>query len=269
MTLKGHLNDVATVQFFPSNLVVLTGGSDFLLKIWSVLDGSNPVTLQGHTSASSRDGTVKLWNCGTSSTIATLGNYEFAINKMILLTSLPSQYEPAEKTTLDPMEVGTEDKLVLVALDDGSIRGLHLGTKKEVFATPTSDDPLTSMAYEPETETLFAGSKNGLVQLFSLQKGLDQPQLKWKRNGYAITSLAVKTNENGEKVLCVSSADGSAYQTGPLADFVAAFAGVAVEAELSGSELETVYDMKIMPRENESDCQRIACAVRDGKIKIY
>lgn len=50
MTLKGHLSDVTTVQFFPSNLVVLTGGSDFLLKIWSVLNGSNPVTLQGHTS---------------------------------------------------------------------------------------------------------------------------------------------------------------------------------------------------------------------------
>lgn len=53
MTLKGHLSDVTTVQFFPSNLVVLTGGSDFLLKIWSVLNGSNPVTLQGHTSGMS------------------------------------------------------------------------------------------------------------------------------------------------------------------------------------------------------------------------
>lgn len=46
-------------------------------------------------SASSRDGTIKLWNCGTSSTIATMGNYKFAINKMIL-TKLPAQYKPAE-----------------------------------------------------------------------------------------------------------------------------------------------------------------------------
>lgn len=49
--LKGHLSDVTTVQFFPSNLVLLTGGADFQVKIWSVLDGSNPVTLQGHKSA--------------------------------------------------------------------------------------------------------------------------------------------------------------------------------------------------------------------------
>lgn len=42
--------------------------------------------------ASSRDGTVKLWNCGTSSTIATMGNYNYPINKMIL-AKLPEQYE--------------------------------------------------------------------------------------------------------------------------------------------------------------------------------
>lgn len=78
-----------------------------------------------------------------------MGNYKFAINKMIL-TQLPTQYKPAEIETLgryrqsrefdyisltkliDPMEVDTADKLVLVALDDGSVRGIHVGTKKEV-----------------------------------------------------------------------------------------------------------------------------------------
>jgi proteasomal ATPase-associated factor 1 len=49
-TLTGHLSDVTTVQFFPSNLVLLSGGADFQLKIWSAIDGSNPVTLKGHTS---------------------------------------------------------------------------------------------------------------------------------------------------------------------------------------------------------------------------
>lgn len=75
----------------------------------------------------------------------------------------------------------------------------------QIFATPASDASLTSIAYEPETETIFAGSKDGLVELFSLKKDLEKPQLQWKRGGYAITSLAVKTNENGEKVLCVSN----------------------------------------------------------------
>lgn len=34
---------------------------------------------------------------------------------------------------IDPMEVDTADKLVIVALGDGSVRGIHLGTKKEVI----------------------------------------------------------------------------------------------------------------------------------------
>ncbi|CAO3644110.1 unnamed protein product [Mucor hiemalis] len=282
-TLKGHLSDVTTIQFFPSNLVILTGGADFQLKVWSVLNGSNPVTLQGHTSAitstgiisqgrnvlsSSRDGTVKLWNCGTSSTIATMGDYQFPVNKMIL-APLPSQYEPASPESLDPLEVDTADKLVLVALGDGSVRGIHLGTKKELFATPTSDTELTAVAYEQESGTIFTGNASGLVQVFRIEKSLQVPHVEWKRNGHAITALVTKLSENGETVLCVSTADGSVYQTGSLSSIIADSSVVHLEAEYTGSELEPVYDMKVMPSLQESGSQRIACGVRDGKIKIY
>lgn len=99
--------------------------------------------------ASSRDGAVKLWNCGTSSTIATVCSYSTPVNKM-LLTKLPPKYESAPAGTLgnsdisyfadmllcfalDPLEVDTADKLVLVGLDDGTVRGIHLGSKKEVY----------------------------------------------------------------------------------------------------------------------------------------
>ena len=38
-----------TCRFFPSGKVVLSGGADLRLKIWSAEDGSCPVTLKGHT----------------------------------------------------------------------------------------------------------------------------------------------------------------------------------------------------------------------------
>lgn len=66
-----------------------------------------------------------------------------------------------------------------------------------------------------------------------------------------------------------SLADGSVYETGSIAAVVASSPSVHVEAEFTGSELETVYDIKVMPSETEAGCQRMACAVRDGKIKIY
>jgi len=34
-------------EWFP-DIVILSGGGDFLLKIWSVLDGSCPITMKGH-----------------------------------------------------------------------------------------------------------------------------------------------------------------------------------------------------------------------------
>ncbi|KAI7902093.1 WD40-repeat-containing domain protein [Cokeromyces recurvatus] len=274
--LEGHVSDVTTVEFFPSNLVVLTGGADFQLKIWSVLDGSNPVTLKGHTSAitntaiiskgrnvlsSSRDGTIKLWNCGTSSTITTMGNYKVPVNK-IILTQLPSQYEAAPIETLDPMEVETSDKLVLAALDDGSVRGIHLGTKEEIFAIPTNGIPLTAIAFDQETEIIFIGNKDGFMLAYSLKEQKIVSQ--WKRNGYMITSIVIMLNKNGEKILCISSADGSVYQTASLTN-----TKIQVEAELTGNELEAVYDMKLVPTKHESGYQRVACAVRDGKIRIY
>ena len=46
--LEGHISDVNTCRFFPSGKVVLSGGADLRLKIWSAEDGSCPVTLKGH-----------------------------------------------------------------------------------------------------------------------------------------------------------------------------------------------------------------------------
>ncbi len=48
-TLEGHVGDIYTCRYFPSGIVVLSGGADLRLKIWSVQDGSCPRTLTGHT----------------------------------------------------------------------------------------------------------------------------------------------------------------------------------------------------------------------------
>ena len=45
--LVGHVGDVTVCDFFPSGEVVLSAAADLRLKIWSVKDGSCPVTLAG------------------------------------------------------------------------------------------------------------------------------------------------------------------------------------------------------------------------------
>lgn len=46
--LEGHVYDVNCCRFFPSGLVVLSGGMDAQLKVWSAEDASCAATFKGH-----------------------------------------------------------------------------------------------------------------------------------------------------------------------------------------------------------------------------
>merc|ERR1712142_275951 len=46
--LEGHVDSVYSSRFFPSGTVVLSGGADFRLKIWSAETGECAATLIGH-----------------------------------------------------------------------------------------------------------------------------------------------------------------------------------------------------------------------------
>ncbi len=45
-SFEGHASEVYCSKFFPSGLVVLTGGADMQLKIWSAISGECAATLQ-------------------------------------------------------------------------------------------------------------------------------------------------------------------------------------------------------------------------------
>jgi len=47
--LEGHYGDVYTCRFFPSGVVILSGGADTQLKIWSAETGQCAATLIGHS----------------------------------------------------------------------------------------------------------------------------------------------------------------------------------------------------------------------------
>ena len=46
--LEGHFGDVYSCRFFPSGVVVLTGGADTQVKVWSAESGQCAATLRGH-----------------------------------------------------------------------------------------------------------------------------------------------------------------------------------------------------------------------------
>lgn len=111
-----------------------------------------------------------------------------------------------------------------------------------------------------------------------------EPVAQWQRNKYPITSLVPKLSRNGELVLCASSgkwcdkswiywyllfkADGGLYQTSSLSTIHEFGSNIQVEIEYTGSDLEAIKDMEILPSEKEG-YQHIICSVSDGKVKIY
>ena len=46
--MTGHAGDIYRAKFFPSGVVVLSGGADTQLKIWSAETGDCAATMTGH-----------------------------------------------------------------------------------------------------------------------------------------------------------------------------------------------------------------------------
>ncbi|KAI8520799.1 Proteasomal ATPase-associated factor 1 [Branchiostoma belcheri] len=146
--LQGHIGEVNTCRFFPSGVVVLSGGMDSQLKIWSAEDGSCPVTLRGHKGgvldtaviergrnivSCSRDGTAKLWDCGSASCLGTFSDCGGPVNGCAIGAPDNSVNLGEPDETPSDREVLTEGKLLLLACEDGVLRAFGVQSRKPVF----------------------------------------------------------------------------------------------------------------------------------------
>lgn len=200
-SLEGHIGDVYTCRFFPSGVVVLSAGADMQLKIWSAETGQCPVSLKGHTGAVldtaivekgrniisvSRDGSARLWDCGQATCLATLFTTNDAINSCALNIL---QVEPDLGHSLQlhsEREVGTEGKLLLVACENRSLRGVAVSTRQQVFEFPCLAAVNCCCYISP---TLVAcGSHDGQLNLLDL-RNTSTPVQTWLHSAAAVYSL--------------------------------------------------------------------------------
>jgi len=213
----GHVGDILTCRFFPSGQVILSGGSDLQLKIWSVTEGFCAATCKGHSGgilgtsivdkgkniiSCSRDGTARLWECASQACLAVLTQEDKAINHCFLCTS------PSVSTSnrqLDPREVGTDGKLLLLACENGSLIGVDLISQKEAFRVNCGSAVNSCMALNDTT--YLAGTQDGIVYEFSASK-LNSPMQAIHYSNAAITSLDFG---NSSTEFCAGTADGLCY----------------------------------------------------------
>jgi len=261
--LEGHINDVNVCKFFPSGIVVLSGGSDLRAKVWSAETGKSPVQL-GHTGGVTdicivdkgrnivtvcRDGKCRLWDVGQSNCIATFENFECIINgcDIISLNKENMSLLPIAKEPQTDREVGTEDKLVCFACENGFLRVHGLRSRTQIFEYKC-ESAVNCCSFVNECEVI-CGTQDGHIYLFDLK---NKNMLEsWKE--FRSSILSIKKFEP-TKGLIITTADGSC--------FIRDLNNASQIIELTGPDCDHVY------KATYNNTHIFTCC-RDGYVRKY
>jgi len=170
--LKGHIADVYMTKFFPSKTVILSGGADIALKIWTILEGGLCVAeLKGHKRgvlssdmidrgrnlvSTSFDGTAILWDVPTQSKVHSWGDGISAINYC----------------HISPLDGGMpDDKLLVLSCESGFVLGCDVRQRSNVF-TCKGSSPI-NCALRFDNHYLVSGEQYGIVKYWDIRNTTD------------------------------------------------------------------------------------------------
>ncbi|RKP06777.1 quinon protein alcohol dehydrogenase-like superfamily [Thamnocephalis sphaerospora] len=268
LPLHGHVADVTlTLQ----RLVVLSGSADLQLRIWSAVDGSNPVVLKGHSAAitslaivgraASRDGTVKLWECGSATEIATIARFAGPVNAI----TLTADFDTHGSASCDTRESETKGKLLVCAVSDGTLHAIDLYTREKVFELDGGFGAAskTACAISLPRQLLASGDERGGVQVFDIAS--KRLLASFRRNDAAITDVQFEISTETLH-LWVTTADGQCYRVVLETDDEKDTMTVRLIDELVGPSLEAIVGLHLL-RTNAHLCAYVAGA--DGVVRQY
>lgn len=182
-----HSSDITSAKFFPSSEVILSASSDMQLKILSIEDGSNPRTLIGHTSSvtgsvivgrgrnvisSSKDGTIRLWECGSGSNIHTFTRRE---NPSDGVNSISLRSESGSNSVIESdnknLEYETSGKTIFGGHTSGVITVFDIFSKQQLLQLPSEFmSSCTSICTDPkEYNHVVAGYENGTIAIWDIR----------------------------------------------------------------------------------------------------
>lgn len=229
-TVTAHANWVTTVNYDPNNQFLVTGGSDFRVKIWDTT-GGNIATLSGHTGhltkvlvsndgskiySSSKDNTVKIWDVATKSLLRTIPVSNSDVNSIALSPSNNHLVTVSSDSIIRVYETA------LGQLIDSIFEPLHgfglsvdwsssknqiaVGTKKgRVVAYSVQGMVSLEEESNPINISLFPNPAQDFIQLKSTTQEVDH---------YELYSLSGKLVQNGKIFSKTQSIDISSLKSG-------------------------------------------------------
>ncbi|KAG9465125.1 hypothetical protein GDO78_018875 [Eleutherodactylus coqui] len=248
--LEGHIYDVNCCTFFPSGMVVLSGGMDAQVKIWSVEDASCPVTFRGHKAggnvvSSSRDGTARLWDCGKSACLAVVADCGAPINGISLGVADNAIDLGTPETPPSDREIATEGKLLLLAREDKKLEGVSLQSRQSVF-TFDGADAFNCCTFLSSVNVI-GGGQDGNLYLLDL-RNTKVPVQTVSKSGAPVLSLAPF-----REGFIATHGDGTCFVIQQDLDHV---------LELTEPDCDPVYKVAVFEK-----CAYTCC--RDGMIRKY
>ncbi|KAG8878841.1 hypothetical protein FRB97_002168 [Tulasnella sp. 331] len=245
-TSKPHASTITSLRFFPSSEVVLASSLDMSLSIISAIDLAVPRRLTGHSRSvtdtaiiergknvvsCAKDGTVRLWDVGTGKQIRMMGTESWSpvlkmacgANTTQIHSALSSNGQgpaTAPATSFMDGEVGTHDKVLCLALQNGHFGILDLNTKMAVYnPTPqATSPPLHAIAYNADRHLIATGSSEGIVSVHDTRAlGVNKGTLfRCQRNGACVEDLAfaeqTRSSTSSSAELVVGTVDGLPFR---------------------------------------------------------
>ncbi len=204
----GHMRGVRTVTFSLDNEYILTGGSDGVIKIWTVRGGRLIHTLTGHiqpitTSAlhpmgrllftGDEEGTIKIWDFRTGVCLETISAHKkkirsiaFSGNGSFFLTGSDDatlrlwEYKESQSKCISTLD--HEQKPVLCATLsnnseygvsgswDGNIRIWNLKSGGLVSCIPAHMNKIIALAFSEDESFLLSCSSDKTIKIWDLEK---------------------------------------------------------------------------------------------------
>jgi ribosome assembly protein SQT1 len=164
-------NEIIWIKWHPRGNILLAGGEDGTMWMWSLPSGNCMQVFTGHTEAvtcgdfsadgksiisASTDGSLIIWNPQTGSTV-------FKLN------ASDSRFHQAPITCL---ALSNDNQMVITGAQDGSIKLLHLLQKKIIASFDSHTDSIEGLCFSSNLNFAISGSVDGKICIWDLKNSI-------------------------------------------------------------------------------------------------
>ncbi|HEY7347927.1 MAG TPA: serine/threonine-protein kinase [Ktedonobacterales bacterium] len=193
-TYRGHTQAVATLEWSPGGLVIVSGSYDHTVRIWNATNGNTLITYKKHTdqvwtvagssdskymASGGKDRAVHVWDPHDGNPVG-LGPYTGHSGEIADLTWSPN------------------NKLIASASYDNTVRVWEALTQQFIFTYSNHTDHVWSVDWSPDGSLVASGSKDKTVHLWNPTNGTGTVVNIYKGHNDGVAAVA--WSPNGKRI---------------------------------------------------------------------